>query len=314
MTYLTKSSIDAVRRFNRFYTRRIGVLKPGMVGSPHPLPEARVLYELGQVPQATATVLGKALGMDLGYLSRLVQGLKRRGLLQAKRAPHDGRHSFLSLTEKGRKAYTMLNTRSRDEMGAMLAPMPSPQRTRLVAAMRTVESLLGGEAERGEVALRAPRAGDMGWVVERHAAVYYAEWGWGAPFEALVAGIVKDFLEKLDPARERCWIAERDGERVGCVFVVDDGKGAARLRLLLVEPAARGTGLGKRLVEECIRFARAKGYRRMVLWTHANLLAARGIYRKLGFNLDKTWKHREFGADVVAENWSLALRPARRGT
>jgi DNA-binding MarR family transcriptional regulator/GNAT superfamily N-acetyltransferase len=314
MTYLTKSSIDAVRRFNRFYTRRIGVLKPGMVGSPHPLPEARVLYELGQVPQATATVVGKALGMDLGYLSRLVQGLKRRGLLQAKRAPHDGRHSFLSLTEKGRKAYTMLNTRSRDEMAGMLAPLPAAQRARLVAAMGTVESLLGGEAPKGEITLRAPQPGDMGWVVERHAAVYFAEWGWGAQFEALVAGIVKDFLEKLDPARERCWIAVRDGERLGCVFVVDDGKANARLRLLLVEPGARGTGLGTRLVEECIRFSRAKGYRRLVLWTHANLLAARAIYAKTGFTLEKSWKHRDFGHAVTGEDWALALRPARRGT
>jgi DNA-binding MarR family transcriptional regulator/N-acetylglutamate synthase-like GNAT family acetyltransferase len=311
---LTKSSIDAVRRFNRFYTRRIGVLKAGMVGSPYPLPEARVLYELGQAPQATATVLGRTLGMDLGYLSRLVQGLKRRGLLQARRAPHDARHSFLSLTEKGRKAYTLLNTRSRDEMGEMLEPLDGAARERLVRAMRTIEATLGGEAPAGEITLRAHRPGDMGWVVERHAAVYFAEWGWGAQFEALVAGIVKDFLDKLDPARERCWIAERDGERVGCVFVVDDGKSSARLRLLLVEPAARGTGLGTRLVEECIRFARAKGYRRLVLWTHANLEAARAIYRKTGFTLEKRWKHRDFGHAVTGEDWALGLRPARRGT
>jgi len=312
MTYLTKSSIDAVRRFNRFYTRRIGVLKPGMVGSPYTLPEARVLYELGQAPSLTATAVGRALGMDLGYLSRLVQGLKRRSLLQAQRAPHDGRHSLLSLSEKGRKAYTLINSRSRDEMGAMLAPLQPGERERLVAAMRIVETVLG-EASAGEIVLRAHRPGDMGWVVERHAVIYGKEWGWGAPFEALVAGIVKDFLELLDPALEHCWIAERDGERLGSVFCVDDGKGTSRLRLLLVEPAARGSGLGTRLVEECIRFARARGYRRMVLWTHANLVAARAIYRKCGFHLEKSWKHREFGVAVTGEHWSLELRP-RRGT
>jgi len=313
MTYLTKSSIDAVRRFNRFYTRRIGVLKPGMVGSPYTLPEARVLYELGQVSQATATVVGKALGMDLGYLSRLVQSLKRRGLVQAKRALHDGRHSFLSLTEKGRKAYTLINSRSRDEMGAMLAPLKEGERGRLVSAMRTVESLLGGESKPGEIVLRAHRPGDMGWVVERHAAIYYEEWGWGAGFEALVAGITKEFLEKFDPAREYCWIAERDGERLGCVFVVKDGKSTARLRLLIVEPQARGTGLGRRLVEQCIAFARDKRYRKLVLWTHANLAAARAIYRKTGFRRVGTEAHSSFGPRVVGEYWELTLQP-RRGT
>ena len=283
MTYLTKSSIDAVRRFNRFYTRRIGVLKPGMVGSPYTLPEARVLYELGQVPQATATVVGRALGMDLGYLSRLVQSLKRRGLIQAKRAPHDGRRSFLSLTEKGRKAYTLINSRSRDEMGAMLAPLKKSDRGRLVSAMRTVESLLDGEKAAADIVLRPHRPGDMGWVVERHAALYFEQDGWGGGFESLVAGITKDFLENFDPARERCWIAERDGERLGSVFVVNQSATVAKLRLLLVEPQARGSGLGRRLVDECIAFAREKGYRKMVLWTHAHLAAARAIYRMTGF-------------------------------
>ena len=307
MTYLTKSSIDSVRRFNRFYTRRIGVLKPGMVGSPYTLPEARVLYELGQAPQATATVLGRALAMDLGYMSRLVQSLKRRGLIQARRAPHDGRHNFLSLTEKGRKVYTLLNSRSRDEMGAMLAPLESSERGRLVAAMRTVESLLGGEKAAGEIVLREHRPGDMGWVVERHAALYHEQDGWGAGFEALVAEIVKAFLDNFDPERERCWIAERDGARIGCVFVVKQSKHTAKLRLLLVEPRARGTGLGRRLVEECIAFAREKGYRKMVLWTHAHLAAARAIYRRTGFKRVRTEAHSTFGPRVIGEYWELKL-------
>ena len=299
--------IDAVRRFNRFYTRRIGVLKEGMVGSPYTLPEARVLYELGQAPQATATVLGWALAMDLGYMSRLVQSLKRRGLIQARRAPHDGRHNFLSLTEKGRKVYTLLNSRSRDEMGAMLAPLESSERGRLVAAMRTVESLLGGEKAGGEIVLRPHRPGDMGWVVERHAALYFEQDGWGAGFEALIAEIVRTFLADFDPARERCWIAERDGARIGCVFVVKQSKHTARLRLLLVEPRARGTGLGRRLAEECIAFAREKGYRKMVLWTHAHLAAARAIYRKTGFKRVRTEAHSTFGPRVVGEYWELKL-------
>jgi DNA-binding MarR family transcriptional regulator/N-acetylglutamate synthase-like GNAT family acetyltransferase len=299
--------IDAVRRFNRFYTRRIGVLKEGMVGSPYTLPEARVLYELGQAPQATATVLGRALAMDLGYMSRLVQSLKRRGLIQARRAPHDGRHNFLSLTEKGRKVYTLLNSRSRDEMGAMLAPLESSERGRLVAAMRTVESLLGGEKAAGEIVLRPHRPGDMGWVVERHAALYFEQDGWGAGFEALIAEIVRTFLVDFDPARERCWIAERDGARIGCVFVVKQSKHTAKLRLLLVEPRARGTGLGGRLVEECIAFAREKGYRKMVLWTHAHLAAARAIYRKTGFKRVRTEAHSTFGPRVVGEYWELKL-------
>jgi DNA-binding MarR family transcriptional regulator/GNAT superfamily N-acetyltransferase len=301
--------IDAVRRFNRFYTRQIGVLKPGMVGSPYTLPEARVLYELGQATQATATAVGRALGMDLGYLSRLVQVLKRRGLVQAKRAPHDARHSLLSLTDKGRKAYTLIDSRSRDEMAQMIAPLKSGERGRLVSAMRTVESLLNGASAPGEIVLRPHRPGDMGWVVERHAVLYHEQDGWGAPFEALVSGITKEFLEKFDARREHCWIAERGGERVGCIFVVKETSRVCKLRLLLVEPAARGTGLGRRLVEECIAFARAKGYQKMVLWTHSHLTAARAIYRKTGFKkLGKTETHRTFGPPAVSEFWELKLQ------
>jgi len=307
MTYLTKASIEAVRHFNRFYTRQIGVLRPGMVGSPYTLPEARVIYALGRDGQSTATAIGKELSLDLGYLSRLLQSLRRRGLLQAKRAAHDARHQHLTLTEKGRKAFTLVDSRSRDEMAQMLAPLKGEHRSRLVSAMQTVESLLDGEKAPGEIVLREHRPGDMGWVVDRHAVLYYEQDGWGAGFEALVAGIVKDFLENFDPKRERCWIAERNGERVGCVFVVND-KGDARLRLLLVEPSARGTGLGRRLVEECIRFSRETGYKKLVLWTHAHLLAARAIYAATGFKkLKKTETHDTFGPKAVSEFWELKL-------
>ena len=307
MTYLTKASIDAVRRFNRFYTGRIGVLKPGMVGSPYTLPEARVIYALGRDGQSTATAVGKELSLDLGYLSRLLQSLRRRGLLQAKRAAHDGRQQQLTLTDKGRKAFTLIDSRSRDEMAQMLAPLKGEERGKLVSAMKAVESLLDTERAPGEIVLREPRPGDMGWVTERHAVLYYEQDGWGAGFEALVAGIVKDFLENFDPKRERCWIAERNGERVGCVFVVND-KGEARLRLLLVEPSARGAKLGRRLVEECIAFSREKGYKKLVLWTHSHLTAARAIYAKTGFKkLRKTETHDSFGPKAVSEFWELKL-------
>jgi len=299
--------VDAVRGFNRFYTRQIGVLGPGMVGSPYTLPEARVLYALGRDGQSTATAIGKELSLDLGYLSRLLQSLRRRGLLQAKRAAHDGRQQQLTLTDKGRKAFTLIDSRSRDEMAQMLAPLKGEERGKLVSAMKAVESLLNTERAPGEIVLREPRPGDMGWVTERHAVLYYEQDGWGAGFEALVAGIVKDFLENFDPKRERCWIAERNGERVGCVFVVND-RGEARLRLLLVEPSARGARLGRRLVEECIAFSREKGYKKLVLWTHSHLTAARAIYAKTGFKkLRKTETHDSFGPKAVSEFWELKL-------
>src|SRR5262249_9157266 len=202
------------------------------------------------------------LELDLGYLSRLLQGLKRRGLVQAERAPHDARHSFLSLTDKGRKAFTLLDSRTREQMGAMLAGVAGKDRKRLVGAMRDIEELLSAENRNAEIVLRAPGPGDMGWVVERHAVLYHEQDGWGARFEALIAEIVKDFLENFDAARERCWIAERDGDRVGCIFLVTENSRVCKLRLLLVEPSARGSGLGRRLVEECIAFARSKGYKK----------------------------------------------------
>ena len=298
--------VDAVRRFNRFYTGRIGVLKPGIVGSPYTLPEARVLYALGRDGRSTATAVGRELALDLGYLSRVLQGLRRRGLLQAKRAAHDGRQQQLTLTEKGRKAFAMLDSRSRDEMAAMLAPLSSDGRARLVGAMAAIQQVL--DEQPGEITLRPHAPGDMGWVVERHAVLYHEQDGWGAPFEALIAEIVRDFLENFDAARERCWIAERGGERLGCVFLVQQSRTIAKLRLLLVEPRARGTGLGRKLVEACIAFAREKGYRKLVLWTHAHLTAARAIYAKTGFKkLDRTEVHSTFGPKAISEFWELKL-------
>ena len=299
--------VEAVRRFNRFYTRRIGVLRRGHLGSPYSLPEARVLYELAQGERLTATQLGKELDLDLGYLSRLLQGLRRRGLVEAQAASEDARRSLLSLTARGRRAFASLDDGSRREMGAMLAPLSGVDRTRLVDAMSTVQSLLHGEQKESALILRPHRPGDMGWVVHRHGVLYNEEYGWGERFEGLVAGIAAKFIGSFDPQRERCWIAELDGDAVGSVFVVKQTRTTAKLRLLLVEPKARGRGLGKRLVEECIAFARGAGYRRLVLWTQSNLVRARRIYAGLGFRLVKKEPHRQFGIPVVGEYWELNL-------
>jgi len=299
--------VEAVRDFNRFYTRRIDVLRQDFLGSPFALPEARLIYEIARCPGITATVLGRELGIDLGYLSRLLQGLKRRGIVEAKQAPEDGRRAALSLTGKGRRTFALLNTRSKEKMAEMLEPLGQSERASLVRAMGTVRKLLDGEKKAAEIRLRAHEPGDMGWVVESHGRIYAEEYGWNPRFEALVAGVVKDFLEHFDPARERCWIAEQGGERVGCAFLVKKSGTTAQLRLVIVEPSARGTGLGRRLVEECIAFARAKRYRKLVLWTHANLAAARHIYETLGFRRVKQEPHRTFGPRAIGEYWELKL-------
>jgi DNA-binding MarR family transcriptional regulator/GNAT superfamily N-acetyltransferase len=300
--------IDAVRRFNRFYTRRIGALQQGYMGSPFPLPQARVLYEIGQRGSSTASELGAELDLDLGYLSRLLQTLRRQGVVQGEAAKEDARRVRLSLTAKGRKAYQQLDSRSRDLVADMLGKLASPDRARLVGALQAVEGVLEKDLPREKaIVLRAPRPGDMGWVIEAHGRLYFDERGWDERFEALAAGIAKDFIEKLDPARERCWIAEMDGERAGCVFVVKKNRSTAKLRLLLVDPRARGRGLGRRLVQECIAFARAKGYRKLVLWTQSNLAAARAIYAKTGFRKVKEEKHASFGVKLTGEYWELAL-------
>ena len=297
--------VDTVRRFNRFYTRRIGVLEARYLGSPFPLPQARVLYELGQRGVATASELGAELDLDLGYLSRLVQSLRRQGLLQGEPSKEDARRVRLSLSAKGRKVYLQLDARSRQEVAGMLDQLPPPQQQRLVGALQAVEAVL--ERKEKPVSLREHRPGDIGWVVHAHGRFYAEEFGWDERFEALVAEIAAAFVQNFDRKRERCWIAEMDGEPVGSVFVVKDTKTTAKLRLLIVDPKARGRGLGKRLVEQCIRFARAKGYRRLALWTQSNLAAARGIYRAAGFRKVKEEKHASFGVKLTGEYWELAL-------
>jgi DNA-binding MarR family transcriptional regulator/GNAT superfamily N-acetyltransferase len=297
--------VDAVRRFNRFYTRRVGALRAGLLGSPYPLPEARLIYEIGHRRRCTATELATDLDLDAGYLSRLLRGLRRRGVVAAERSAEDARSSMLSLTVKGRQAFTMLDSRSRNEVGAMLRELPGGERERLVGAMRTVESLL--THTRPRITLRAHRPGDIGWVVQRHGALYAAEYGWDQSFEALAAEIAAKFVRHYDPARERCWIAEADGEAVGCVFLVRQTDLTAKLRLLLVEPRARGLGVGRRLVRECVAFARSKGYRKVVLWTQSTLVAARAIYESEGFVLQRTEKHASFGARLTGEYWELKL-------
>jgi DNA-binding MarR family transcriptional regulator/GNAT superfamily N-acetyltransferase len=299
--------VDAVRRFNRFYTQRVGALHTGFVGSAFPLPEARLVYEIGHRGETTASELGRDLDLDLGYLSRLLQSLRRRGIVQGKPAPNDARTSLLSLTDKGRKSYAMLDDRSRELTTVMLSKLPSDGRAQLVGAMQAIETLLNGEKPKSEITLREHRAGDMGWVVQAHGRLYAEERGWGAGFEALVAQICGDFLRNFDPARERCWIAELDGEPVGSVFVVKGGHSIAKLRLLLVGPRARGHGLGRRLVDECIAFARAKGYKKLVLWTQSNLVPARRIYKAAGFVLAKKQRHQDFGVKLNGEYWELPL-------
>lgn len=298
--------VDAVRRFNRFYTRRIGALRSGFVGSPYPLPEARLIYELGRRRRCTATELRAELDLDAGYLSRMLGSLGRRGLVRAERSREDARARLLSLTARGREAFALLDRRSRGEVSAMLRALAAPDRDRLVGAMRTVQLLLTNQ-EPAEVLLRAHRPGDLGWVVQAHGELYAREYGWGERFEALVAEIVAGFVADFDARRSRCWIAELDGERVGSVFVVPASKTVAKLRLLLVDPRARGRGLGRRLVEESIEFARAQGYRRLVLWTQSNLVAARAIYRACGFELRKSEPHAAFGVKLSGEYWEKRL-------
>jgi DNA-binding MarR family transcriptional regulator/GNAT superfamily N-acetyltransferase len=300
--------IDTVRRFNRFYTKQIGVLDEGYLHSPFSLAEARVLYELAHRDKTTATELGSELGLDAGYLSRILRSFQKRGLIEKQPSPTDGRQSELWLTVQGREAFAPLNTRSHDEIGAMLGKLAARDQIRLVKAMDTIERLFGPHAEsRVPYLLRPHQPGDMGWVVHRHAVLYAEEYGWDEQFEALVASIVAAFIEHFDPKRERCWIAEMDGEIVGSVFLVKQSDTVAKLRLLLVEPKARGLGIGARLVEECIRFARRSGYQTITLWTNSVLLAARHLYEKAGFRLVHSGPHHSFGHDLVEETWELKI-------
>jgi DNA-binding MarR family transcriptional regulator/GNAT superfamily N-acetyltransferase len=301
--------IDAVRRFNRFYTLQIGALRKGFLDSPFSLPEARVLYEIAQRKDATASEIAAALHLDQGYLSRLLQQFEKRGLVARKASKDDARRSHLSLTARGKKAFAPLDTRSQRDAAAMLKTLPEAEQKQLVRAMATIETLSGEHSDRAsDYILREPHHGDFGWIVSRNAELYWQEYQWGPPFEGICAQIVADFVNNFDPKKERCWIAEMDGENVGTVMLVKDEKpGVSRLRLLLVDPKARGLGLGTRLVDECIKFARKAGYKSMTLWTHENLTAARAVYAKAGFTLTSSEKKKSFGKDVVAEYWDMRL-------
>ena len=300
--------ITAVRRFNRFYTRQIGLLREGYLESPFSLTQVRVLYELAHREDPTASKLARDLELDAGYLSRILGGFERRGLVDKRRSEADGRQALLRLTERGWEAFAPLDRRSHDDIGALLNRMPEAEQERAVEAMVTIERLLGAEPEpRVPYVLRPPRPGDLGWVVQRHGALYAREYGWDETFEALVAEIVARFVRTYDPKRERCWIAEKDAQNVGSVLCVQKSPTVAQLRLLLVEPEARGLGIGKRLVDECIRFARAVGYRKVMLWTNDVLVAARRMYERAGFRLVEEEQHHSFGHDLVGQNWELKL-------
>jgi DNA-binding MarR family transcriptional regulator/ribosomal protein S18 acetylase RimI-like enzyme len=301
--------IAAVRRFTRFYTRHIGLLEEELLHSGFSLAEARVLYELANRAPTTATALAADLNLDAGYLSRILRRFGEAKLVTRKPAPADARQSLIAITAKGRKAFAPLNKGSRDQVAAMLERLSATEQERLAAAMATVEGLLQPETNTRPpmLLLRPHHAGDMGWVTSANAALYAQEYGWDTSYEALVARITAEFIENFDPRKERCWIAEKDGERVGSVFVVKKTDEIAKLRLLIIDPKARGLGLGKRFVDECLRFAREAGYRRMTLWTQSNLLAARGIYAKAGFERVAEEPHHSFGVDLVGETWERDL-------
>jgi DNA-binding MarR family transcriptional regulator/GNAT superfamily N-acetyltransferase len=300
--------VAAVRAFNRFYTRKLGVLDQHLLKSPFSLSEARVLYELAHRDDPAAKEIGIELGLDPGYLSRIVQNFDENGLITRKPLPADRRQYRLSLTAKGRLAFAKLDRNSHDEVAAMLDQLGEAERATIVNAMGTITELLEPRAgARPGFLLRSHRPGDIGWVVSRHGAIYAQEYGWDISFEALVAEIAAQFLRSFDPAREHCWVAEIDGEPVGSIFLVKASDRVAKLRLLLVEKKARGLGVGRALTEQCIRFAREKGYGSIMLWTQSILVAARGIYRNAGFHLMSEEKHYSFGVDLVGETWELGL-------
>jgi DNA-binding MarR family transcriptional regulator/N-acetylglutamate synthase-like GNAT family acetyltransferase len=300
--------ISAVRAFNRFYTRRLGVLGQRLLESPFSLSEARVLYELAHRDGAAAKELGIELDLDAGYLSRIVQSFDEKGLITRKPLPADRRQYQLSLTAKGRQAFAKLNLGSQNEVAAMLARLSASDATRLTQAMATIEAVLDQRrSQPASFMLRSHRVGDMGWVISRQAAAYAADYNWDISYEALVAEICAQFIKNYDAAREHCWIAEVGGEPVGSIFLVKATDEIAKLRLLQVEKKARGLGVGRALVEQCIQGARERGYSRMTLWTQSILLAARGIYQSAGFKLVKEEKHHSFGVDLVGETWERDL-------
>ena len=299
--------IQSVRQFNRFYTKQIGVLRRGLLSSPFSLTEVRVMYELASGECKTAAHLITKLDLDPGYVSRVLRDFRGKGLVQRSRSDHDGRQNLLRLTHKGREEFAKLNSRQNREVRAMLTRLPAEERDQLVQSMQSIHRLLEGAPLSSAYVLRSHRAGDMGWVLEKHAVLYAREYGWDQRFEALVAGIIADFIKGFDRDRARCWIAEIDGQLVGSVFLVKKSSAVSKLHLLLVEPEARGRGIGKRLVDECIAFARRAGYRKMTLQTNNVLQAARRIYEKAGFKLVEAKRHQHYGRGLVGETWELGL-------
>lgn len=315
MTIATGENADtriaAVRRFNRYYTRQIGVLRKTFLDSPYSLGEARILYEIASRPSPTASDIARSLDLDPGYLSRALRSFERRGLIRNRPSQDDGRQSHLTLTPRGKKSFMPLEARSQSDTAAMLGRLAPADQARLIAAMATIETLLAEQSQepapQQHSILRPPRPGDFGWIVKRHAELYAQEYRWREPFEGVCAQIVADFVNKYDASRERCWIAEIDGEPVGTVMLVKGSETVAKLRLLIVEPSARGFGIGRALTNECLRFAREAGYVRMTLWTQSILVAARSIYRAAGFELVKEEPHHSFGHDLIGETWERDL-------
>jgi len=300
--------IEAVRRFSRFYTRRIGVLHEGLLDSPFTLTEGRVVYELAHHETTTAAELARELDLDPGYLSRMLKSLEQRGYVVRQPAQDDGRQAILTLSEQGEAAFAEINARSRAQVGRLLDPLGPDDQARLIEALATATHLLGETPQRRvPYILRGHQPGDIGWVIHRHGALYAEEYDFDETFEALVAEICARFLKTSDAKCERCWIAERDGENVGCVFLVRQSDEVAKLRCLLVEPKARGLGIGARLIDECIRFARQKGYGKITLWTNSNLLAAIRLYERAGFALVAEEPHHSFGHDLISQTWEREL-------
>jgi DNA-binding MarR family transcriptional regulator/N-acetylglutamate synthase-like GNAT family acetyltransferase len=301
--------VAAIRSFNRFYTRQIGLLNERLYDSAWSLSEVRILYELARRESSCASELTKDLGLDAGYLSRLLAGFEKRGFLEKTPAKQDRRQLLLSLTSHGREAFARIDAASSREISSLLSKLSATELKRLVDAMAEIQRILGDARKpQPPYILRPHQPGDLGWIVHRHGVLYSQEYGYDERFEALVAEIVAEFVRSLDPKRERCWIAERDGENVGCVMLVKKSKTVAKLRLLLVEPSARGMGIGKRLVEECIRFGRRSGYKKIILWTQSELDGARHIYREAGFLLIGEQPHNSWSRNhLVAETWELKL-------
>jgi len=307
MSAVPDSLIAEVRQFNRFYTRTIGVLGEGLLGGEYTLSEARVLYELANGDRPLAADLVKALGVDFGYLSRILALFEKRGWLKRERSESDARKSHLTLTAKGRKIFATLNQQARDEVAKLLEPLPAHQQQQLQSHLRQVQSMLGADLSAAPLKLRTHRAGDMGWIIQRHGALYETEYGYNSEFEALVAEICAKFLREFDAAAERCWIAELGDVPVGTIMLVRGAEDVAKLRLLLVEDSARGRGVGRLLVQECVAFARQAGYRSITLWTQNDLFAARRLYDAAGFKCVASEPHNSFGQALVAETWTLQL-------